>query len=65
MVILLLGIGITYGTSYEKNRFLRIRPMLNRRFGLARIMVGRTMGFLVLFMLIAAWVILAVPPTLR
>jgi ABC-2 type transport system permease protein len=59
--ILLLGIGITYGTSYEKNRFLRIRPMLDRRFGLARIMVGRTMGFLVLFMLIAAWVILAVP----
>ena len=31
--ILLLGIGITYGTSYEKNRFLRIRPMLDRRFG--------------------------------
>lgn len=59
--ILLLGIGITYGTSYEKNRFLRIRPMLDRRFGLARIMVGRTMGFFVLFMLIAAWVILGVP----
>ena len=59
--IRLSGIGITYGTSYEKNRFLRIRPMLDRRFGLARIMVGRTMGFFVLFLLIAAWVILGVP----
>lgn len=59
--VLLLGIGITYGTSYEKRRFLRIQPMLYRRFGLARIMVGRTMGFFVLFLLIATWVLLAVP----
>ena len=35
--------------------------MLYRRFGLARIMVGRTMGFFVLFLLIATWVLLAVP----
>ena len=59
--VLLLGIGITYGTSYEKHRFVRIQPMLYRRFGLARIMIGRTMGFFVLFSLIAAWVLLAVP----
>lgn len=59
--VLLLGIGITYGTSYEKQRFARIRPIYDRRLGLLRIMIGRTMGFFVLFMLIAAWVILAVP----
>lgn len=59
--VMLLGIGITYGTSYEKRRFSRLTDMYERRFGLARIMVGRTMGFLVLFLLIATWVLLAVP----
>lgn len=59
--VMLLGIGIAYGTSYEKRRFARLTPMYERRFGLARIMIGRTMGFFVLFLLIAAWVLLAVP----
>ena len=59
--VMLLGIGIAYGTSHEKRRFVRLVPMYERRFGLARIMVGRTMGFFVLFLLIAAWVLLAVP----
>ena len=59
--VMLLGIGIAYGTSYEKRRFTRLAPMYGRRFGLARIMVGRTMGFFVLFLLISAWVLLAVP----
>ena len=52
--VMLLGIGIAYGTSYEKRRFSRLTPMYERRFGLARIMIGRTMGFFVLFLLIAA-----------
>lgn len=59
--VMLLGIGIAYGTSYEKRRFSRLTPMYERRFGLVRIMIGRTMGFFVLFLLIAAWVLLAVP----
>lgn len=59
--VMLLGIGIAYGTSYEKRRFSRLTQMYERRFGLARIMIGRTMGFFVLFLLIAAWVLLAVP----
>ena len=59
--VMLLGIGIAYGTSYEKRRFARLTPMYERRFGLARIMIGRTMGFFVLFLLISAWVLLAVP----
>ena len=59
--VMLLGVGIAYGTSYEKRRFARLVPMYGRRFGLARVMVGRTMGFFVLFLLIATWVLLAVP----
>lgn len=59
--VMLLGVGIAYGTSYEKRRFTRLTPMYERKFGLARIMVGRTMGFFVLFLLISAWVLLAVP----
>ena len=59
--VMLLGIGIAYGTSYEKGNFARLTPMYERRFGLARIMVGRTMGFFVLFLLISTWVLLAVP----
>ena len=59
--VMLLGIGIAYGTSYEKRRFSRLTPMYERRFGLARIMIGRTRGCFVLFLLIGAWVLLAVP----
>ena len=59
--VMLLGVGITYGTSYEKRRFEKLTPMYERPFGLARIMVGRTMGFFVLFLLISTWVLLTVP----
>ena len=59
--VMLLGIGIVYGTSYEKGQFTRLTPMYERRLGLTRIMVGRTMGFFVLFLLISTWVLLAVP----
>ena len=59
--VMLLGIGIAYGTSYERGRFARLTAMYNRRFGLGRIMVGRAMGFFTLFLLISAWVLLAVP----
>ena len=59
--VLLLGIGMAYGTSYEKHGFVRLKPMLERNFGLSRIMVGRTFGFLVLFVMLSAWVLLAIP----
>lgn len=59
--VLLLGIGMAYGTSYEKHGFVRLKPMLDRNFGLSRIMVGRTLGFLVLFVMLSAWVLLAIP----
>lgn len=61
--VLLLGIGMAYGTSYEKHGFVRLKPMLERNFGLSRIMVGRTLGFLVLFVMLSAWVLLAIPRT--
>lgn len=59
--VLLLGIGMAYGTSYEKHEFVRLKPMLERNFGLSRIMVGRTLGFFVLFVMLSAWVLLAIP----
>ena len=59
--VMLLGIGMSYGTSYERRRFTRLQPMLQRRFGLGRIMIGRTMGYFMLFMLLSAWVMLAIP----
>lgn len=59
--VLLLGIGMAYGTSYEKHGFVRLKPMLERNFGLSRIMVGRTLGFLVLFVMLSAWVLLVIP----
>lgn len=59
--VLLLGIGMAYGTSYEKHGFVRLKPMLERNFGLLRIMVGRTLGFFVLFVMLSAWVLLAIP----
>lgn len=59
--VLLLGIGMAYGTSYEKHGFVRLKPMLDRNFGLSRIMVGRTLGFFVLFVMLSAWVLLSIP----
>ena len=59
--VLLLGIGMAYGTSYEKHGFVRLKPMLERNFGLSRIMVGRTLGFFALFVMLSAWVLLAIP----
>ena len=38
--VLLLGIGMAYGTSYEKHGFVRLKPMLERNFSMG--VVGNT-----------------------
>ena len=40
--VLLLGIGMSMGTSMEEKRLQRISGMLAKPFGLGRIMIGRT-----------------------
>lgn len=59
--VLLLGIGMSMGTSIEEKRLRRIRPMMNSTFGLGRIMLGRTLSLFGFFVLIGIYVLLAVP----
>lgn len=59
--VLLLGIGMSNGTMYEKGQSGYIAAYMVRRLGLLRIMIGRTLCFFVLFAVVAAYVLLAVP----
>lgn len=59
--VLLLGIGMSMGTSMEEKRLRRIAPMMERTFGLGRIMLGRTLSLFGFFALVSTYVLLAVP----
>lgn len=59
--VLLLGIGMSMGTSIEEKRLQRISGMLAKPFGLGRIMIGRTLALFGFFTLIGTYVLLAVP----
>ena len=59
--VLLLGIGMSMGTSMEEKRLQRISGMLAKPFGLGRIMIGRTLALFGFFTLIGTYVLLAVP----
>lgn len=60
---LLLGIGMLYGTRRERNFVVTdsTLPIMQRRGGMARIVAGRTLFFLVLYAAVASYVLLAIP----
>lgn len=59
--VLLLGVGMSMGTSMEEKRLRRISNMLEKPFGLGRIMIGRTLALFGFFTLAGTYVLLAVP----
>lgn len=59
--VLLLTIGLTNGTSREKGNFTRFLPSYKRHFGTLRVLTGRWLCYFMIFAVMTAYVLLAVP----
>lgn len=59
--VLLLGIGLANGTSTERRRYIRLRPILDRPLGLLRIVLAKTMAYAPIAALMIVYVLLVVP----
>lgn len=58
---LLLGIGLTAGTSRERNRYQALIPISHHYNGLFRIVGGKALCYLLLYSVITAYLTLVVP----
>jgi len=59
--VLLLGIGMLNGTMYERRDYDILAKYRNRSFSIIRVLTGHTLCFFVLFLLLAAYILLVVP----
>ena len=58
---LVLGIGILAGTSREENRFSNLIPFSRQYHGMFRIVGGKAMAYLMVYIPLAAYLVLVVP----
>lgn len=58
---LLLGIGLSAGTAREKNKYKELIPISRHYNGIIRIVLGKSMCYLMIYALIAAYITLIVP----
>ena len=58
---LLLGIGLAAGTARESNRYQDLVPMSRQYNGIFRIVLGKTLCYLMIFSVLAAYLTLVVP----
>lgn len=58
---LLLGIGLSAGTSREKNRFRTLAPVSKHHNGIFRIVLGKSFCYFMLYSAVAAYITLVVP----
>ena len=58
---LILGIGMAGGTAREKNRFNTLVPVTKQFNGTLRIVLGKSLAYLMLYAVICLWVIVMVP----
>lgn len=58
---LILGIGMSAGTAREKNRFHTLVPITRHFHGTLRIVLGKSLTYIVLYVVICAWVLVIVP----
>lgn len=58
---LILGIGMAGGTAREKNRFNTLVPLTKHFNGTLRIVLGKSMAYIMLYVFICIWVIVLVP----
>ncbi len=58
---LLLGIGLSAGTARENNRYQDLVPISKHYNGIFRIVFGKTLCYFIIYMVIGAYLALAVP----
>ncbi len=58
---LILGIGMMAGTAREKNSFRSLVPVLEHHHGTLRIVLGKSMAYLLLYVVVCAWVLVIIP----
>lgn len=58
---LVLGIGMLGGTAREKNRFHTLVPVSKHFNGTLRIVFGKSLAYLVLYILVCGWTLVVVP----
>lgn len=58
---LLLGIGLSAGTSREKNRFKSLVPVSKHNNGIFRIVLGKSLCYFMIYAAVSAYITLVVP----
>lgn len=58
---LMLGVGLSAGTSREKNRFKQLVPVSRHYNGIFRIVLGKSLCYLIIYSVISAYLTLVVP----
>jgi ABC-2 type transport system permease protein len=58
---LVLGVGMSAGTAVETNRFRNLVPINRHYNGTIRIVFGKMLCYLMIYLVAAAWVLLVVP----
>ena len=58
---LILGIGMLGGTAREKNRFHTLVPVSRHFNGTLRIVFGKSLAYLLIYIVVCVWVLAAVP----
>lgn len=58
---LILGIGMLGGTAREKNRFRSLVPISRHFNGTLRIVLGKSLTYIVLYVLVCFWTLVVVP----
>lgn len=58
---LILGIGMLGGTAREKNRFHSLVPISRHFNGTLRIVLGKSLTYLILYVVVCVWVLAIVP----
>ncbi len=59
--VLLLGIGLSGGTSYEMGRYAGLKHIYDKQCGTIRITAGRTLCYFMIFSVMTAYILLAIP----
>ena len=58
---LVLGIGLSAGTARENNRYQDLVPISRHYNGLFRIVFGKTLCYFMIYAVMTAWLVLAIP----
>ena len=62
---LLLGVGLSAGTARENNRFRDLVPITRHYQGTVRIIFGKSLAYLLVYIAVAAYILCAVPRMFR